>query len=539
MKLRILFQKIFHPVKILLKFLIHDLFPYLLKQIRQSIRIQLILVIGISIVVALAITNISGDVLERPYRQGYIDYHAGREQIENEARIIVQHIQSKEFSLNENTAPSAASSDVPLTPQDISKLLADSKVNPLQNLEHFLNQEAQAFNIKILFVTYDGGVLLKSGNASEVQVNIQKIIETVLNSRMNQENERGKEFYSFYPLNANRLKGYVIVSGIPQAQIAYYNVSNSKQVRMAEIALFISIFVFIYLLLTRGKMRYLEHLAQGLLEISKGNLDYRVMQKYEDELGSLARNVNHMAEELQQKIEQERQAERTKNELITNVSHDLRTPLTSIMGYLRLLLDHKYDSPEQAESFLTIAFGKSEKLKSLIEDLFEYTKLTNENITLNQERISLDELLEQLVDELVPISEEKGIQFKTDFPTERIWISMDADKMIRVYENLIMNAIKYSHKPGEVIVRLWVKDEYVITGVYNSGEGIPSEDLPFLFERFYRVEKSRTSSRGGSGLGLAIAKQIVELHGGTIWAESEGEEVRFFVKIPRDKSINQ
>lgn len=539
--------KIFRPIQILLDFLLDELYPYLLKHIRESLRLQLILVIGISFLAALMVASLSESVIQKFDRQVYIDYRMGKEQIDNEARSIAQQLQNPEFSLTNPAVPtppatpanpstpstptnpsnSSTSSDVPLTPQDISQLLLESKVNPLQKLVRYINQEAQSNNVKILIVSYEGEVLLKSEKATEVQVDIHTIIENTMNSRINPENDPGKEFFSFYPLNANRLKGYVLVSGIPQAHISYAQSSNSSPAMMLGLVTFI----FTFLLLTRRKMRYLEHLAQGVLEISKGNLEYRVAQKTDDELGLLARNINHMTEELQQKIEQERETERMKNELITNVSHDLRTPLTSIMGYLRLLLDQKYESPEQAQNYLNVAFGKSEKLKGLIEDLFEYTKLTNENNTLNPEKVSLIELLEQLLDEMVPISEEQEICFKAEFPAEKVWVTIDVDKMIRVYENLIINAIKYSKKPGEVRVQLWEESEYVLTGVYNSGEGIPAEDLAYLFERFFRVEKSRTSSQGGSGLGLAIAKQIVDLHGGEIWAESEGEDVRFFVKL--------
>ena len=278
-------------------------------------------------------------------------------------------------------------------------------------------------------------------------------------------------------------------------------------------------------------MSYIEELAKGLLEISKGNLNYRVMEKSEDELGSLANNINYMAAELEHKIERERQIERAKNELITNVSHDLRTPLTSIMGYLRLLKDKKYETIDQHDNYVDIAYGKAEKLKGLMEDLFEYTKLSNETIQLNWQKVALNELLEQLIEELVPVSEENQLSFITELPTEKVLVDLDSDKIVRVFENLLMNAILYSYKPGEIFVGLTWENDIITVIVKNNGEEISKDDLENLFDRFYRVEKSRSSLTGGSGLGLAIAKNNIDLHDGKIWAESEGESIAIYVQF--------
>ncbi|MGZ4134079.1 MAG: HAMP domain-containing sensor histidine kinase, partial [Tumebacillaceae bacterium] len=281
------------------------------------------------------------------------------------------------------------------------------------------------------------------------------------------------------------------------------------------------------------KMKQIETLAAGLQEISKGHLDYRVPEQSRDEIGSLASDINRMASELQLTIEEERLAEKTKNELITNVSHDLRTPLTSIMGYLKLLQDKKYDTPAQLDEFIQIASGKSEQLRALIEDLFEYTKLTNQGIRLHRRNIGLNELLEQLTEEFVPVAEEQNVQIVRLIPDDKVLIHADADKMVRVFENLLANAIKYSTKPGEIKVELHPEAEHVVVSVHNQGEPIPPDELPRLFERFYKMETARTSAAGGSGLGLAIAKSIVDLHNGEIWAESTGDEIRFLVRLQR------
>jgi signal transduction histidine kinase len=278
-------------------------------------------------------------------------------------------------------------------------------------------------------------------------------------------------------------------------------------------------------------MKYIEELARGLREISKGNLNYRVAARSRDELGSLATSINLMTAELQLTLEEERRAEQTKTELITNVSHDLRTPLTLIMGYLRLLKDKNYESEAQADTYLNIAYSKSEKLKSLIDDLFEYTKLSSKGDTLKLDAVYMNELLEQLLEEMVSYAEDNELNLVRAFPPEKLKVNVDADKMIRVFDNLLTNAVKYSRKPGTVKVLLFREADHVLVRISNNGTPLPQEDLDRLFDRFYRVDASRSSETGGSGLGLAIAKSIIDYHGGDIWAESEGDEIRFWVKL--------
>jgi len=279
-------------------------------------------------------------------------------------------------------------------------------------------------------------------------------------------------------------------------------------------------------------MRQVEAMAEGVKEIAKGNLQYRIPQKGQDELSLLAVNMNQMAKELFSNIEKERRIEKQKNELITNVSHDLRTPLTSIMGYLRLLQDSKYESKEQHNEYVRIAFSKSEQLKNLIEDLFEYTKLTNEKMVLEKQEVCITELLEQLIEELVPQAEEEGLILVKQFPKERVYAAIDSEKMVRVFENLLMNAIKYSKDDGEIKVSLQRQRRNIQITVANHSEEFTKEELGNLFERFYKKDQSRSRVTEGSGLGLAIAKSIVELQGGEIRAEYEDGIIQFIVSLP-------
>ncbi|PYI54057.1 two-component sensor histidine kinase [Paenibacillus flagellatus] len=381
--------------------------------------------------------------------------------------------------------------------------------------------------LKILVLDLDGKVLFKSGNATESQVDLHGIIRNAMDVRINDRRYQNQEYSSFYPIDLNEKKAYLVVSGMPNPDIVYMKGGTSPMPTLLAVVAFI----FLFFWMTKRKMKMIEGLASGLREIAKGNLHYRVHASSRDELGSLADSINLMTAELQQTLEEERRAEATKNELITNVSHDLRTPLTLIMGYLRLLKDKNFESEQQAESYLNIAYSKSEKLKSLIDDLFEYTKLSNKGDTLKLGTVCINELLEQLLEEMVSYAEENDLSVVRAFPPEKLRVNVDADKMIRVFDNLLTNAVKYSRKPGTIRVLLFREAEYVKVRISNNGTPLTQEEVDRLFDRFYRVDPSRSSETGGSGLGLAIAKSIIDYHGGDIWAECEGDEIRFWVRL--------
>lgn len=181
--------------------------------------------------------------------------------------------------------------------------------------------------------------------------------------------------------------------------------------------------------------------------------------------------------------------------------------------------------------YLNIAYTKSEKLEALINDLFEYTKLSNKGITLQIQKISIKELLEQLIEELYVICEKNNVVIRTEMPNEEVYAEIDGDKMARVFENLLINAIRYSTKPGEIKLKIDKRENSVIVSVENKCDDINEEQLEKLFDRFYRVDKSRAENTGGSGLGLAIAKSIVELHGGKIWVRSQDNNIVFYVEV--------
>ncbi|PGB04549.1 sensor histidine kinase [Bacillus toyonensis] len=290
-------------------------------------------------------------------------------------------------------------------------------------------------------------------------------------------------------------------------------------------------FIVIFLILVRKKIVYLKLISDNVNDIANGKLGLTIGIEGKDELTQLAQNINYMSKELEDTFEQERRLERTKNELITNVSHDLRTPLTSIIGYIDLLKRGQYNSNTQLQEYLETTYSKSQRLKYLIDELFEYTRLSGIDAKLNLNEVDLSGLLEQIIGEYIPIFEKESLIVQKSITQETIPISIDVEKMVRVYENLFMNAIKYSMKPSELSVCLELIGNKAILKVSNKVEKPPVSDPNKLFERFFRGDKARKDDQG-NGLGLAISKRIVELHHGNIHAEYKDGWMSFIVEHP-------
>lgn len=293
----------------------------------------------------------------------------------------------------------------------------------------------------------------------------------------------------------------------------------------------IILFVIYFMLLTRKFSVYLTEIGSGIDRISTGDFESRIQVRSGDELGLIAQRLNSMADGIRRLMETERNTENTKNELITSVAHDLRTPLTSILGYLDLASADSIDEATR-QKYLSIAYSKSKRLEKLIEDLFSFTKLTSGEIKLNIGSIDLVKMMEQLLDEFYPSFQDNHLEceFVTSAPS--IVIEADGDQLARAFANLIGNAVKYGAAGKNIKIELQMEADRVRIAVTNFGELIPPKDMAYIFNRFYRVENSRSSETGGSGLGLAIVRSIVELHHGSIEGKSDFDGTVFTVVLP-------
>lgn len=241
-----------------------------------------------------------------------------------------------------------------------------------------------------------------------------------------------------------------------------------------------------------------------------------------------------------------KEAEQRKSDLVTYLAHDLKTPITSVIGYLTLLRDEQNMSPEMRQRYQNIALDKAERLDDLINEFFDITRFNLSHIELNKQRINLTLMLQQLASEFAPMLRDKNLKISLDAP-EGIMLRCDPDKLQRVFDNLLRNAVNYSYENSVIRIKASLpgqdatgqaapgqspsRQEVLLT-FENDGETISTDKLGRLFEQFYRLDTSRGTRRGGAGLGLAIAKEIVELHGGSILALSQDEVIRFEVVLP-------
>lgn len=225
-----------------------------------------------------------------------------------------------------------------------------------------------------------------------------------------------------------------------------------------------------------------------------------------------------------------------KNNMITYLAHDLRTPLTSVIGYLSLLKDEPNLPKSQIDKYIKIAAKKAERMEDLTNELFEICRFNLSHIELQTEKVNLSLMLEQIMYEFEPLLKEKSLVIKADIDPE-IYYQCDVDKIERVFDNLIRNAANYSYPNSEINVSLKFDNDNINIIFENKGKTIPQDKLNRIFEQFYRVDSSRNSTSGGSGLGLAIAKQLVEAHGGKISAKSKNETINFSVTLPCKKIV--
>lgn len=249
------------------------------------------------------------------------------------------------------------------------------------------------------------------------------------------------------------------------------------------------------------------------------------------EMVEVEKKLNHFKTEAIKNERLARENEQKKDELIVYLAHDIKTPLTSMIGYLSLLSEIKDMPQEQRNRYIDIALDKSYRLEDLINELFDVARFNSEKIVLEKEEINLNLMLEQIADDFYPTLKEmnKKINFTSD---EKTILYADPDKLSRVFNNLIKNAVNYSKENTDIDISILNKENQATVKITNKGKQIPKEKLDKIFEKFYRLDSSRTSKTGGSGLGIAIAKEIVELHGGRIYAESDMKETTFSVILP-------
>lgn len=297
----------------------------------------------------------------------------------------------------------------------------------------------------------------------------------------------------------------------------------------------ICFFIIYFLLFIKRIVKDMTYISDRIIDIADGKSDEKIIIERQDEIGEIAGRINEMIEQINQLITSERDALQSNKDLIACVAHDLRTPITSVKGYLDLALDTKHYDLEQRQKYVRIAQTKANRLEYLIHDLFNYTKLTSGEITLHRSKIDLVQLVEQMVEEFYPLFQEEELECTTKYNISYLEMNMDGELIARAVQNLLSNAIKYGKDGKHVYVELECLEQEVQIRVTNYGLVIPEESIKHLFDKFYRVERSRNVKTGGTGLGLNIAQEIVHLHGGRIQVTSGASGTCFTIALPLHK----
>lgn len=294
-----------------------------------------------------------------------------------------------------------------------------------------------------------------------------------------------------------------------------------------------AIIAIIWRLIRRYRSFEMKHVVSELNYIAEGNFEHRIPSSTDSDLQEFINSIHILVDSTVAAMEEERRIEQTKDELITNVSHDIRTPLTSIIGYLGLVTEKRYHSMDEAKAYVETAYQKAQQMRVLVDDLFEYTSVHQADASLNVIEFNMIQLLEQLAIDFLIEAEEKDMEIKIISSNDKLMMHGDPEKLVRVFSNLISNALKYGVGGSQILIEVQKRKEKVLEVVVkNDGEKIPNEALGQLFERFYRAETSRSQELASTGLGLAIVKSIVELHGGKISVKTTKNWTMFTIQLP-------
>lgn len=307
----------------------------------------------------------------------------------------------------------------------------------------------------------------------------------------------------------------------------YQNVFRNHKQELITLGMILLMLVAFYLAMGRFT-RWLDQISSATRQVVNETGEEVKLPK---ELAPLAQDLNVIRRQLRDREQAARESERRKSDLIAFLAHDLKTPLTSVVGYLTLLRDDPGLDAAQRAKFTGIALDKAIRLEELLGEFFDITRLDLQSLAENMISIQLSVLLEQLADEFYPLFTEKALVCHTEIAPHLV-VRGDPEKLARVFDNVLRNAVSYSTHSGAVEISALSAQGCAEITVRNEGLEIPERELDHIFEKFYRLDAARSSRTGGAGLGLAIAKEIVEFHGGSIRAESDGRQTSFIIALP-------
>lgn len=386
--------------------------------------------------------------------------------------------------------------------------------------QQYFDEIAKYYNVKAFIKDSNENVIMSTDNEISHKYN-ERVIRAFYDSRPQQEKDFLQQ-YNIY-IDNNPMKLVIVKDG---DNIREYGTGLKIVCSIIIAGLIVNLFI-VYIFINK-KVKYILKIVKSIGKIKKGNLEEKIQEKNNDELTLIAKEINEMGENLNQEIIENNRSEKYKKDLIANISHDLRTPLTALIAYLQLIPNA---SEENKEKYTKISLDKADKLNSLIQELFNYSKLENGGVKLDFEEINLMEIIDQSVAEVYLEGKDKEIDISNKL-TEKVKVIADPLQLSRVFQNVLTNAIKYGRENTKILIKGEKYKENIIISIENSIESCCEiHDINMLFYRFYKGDKSRGNG-DSSGLGLAISRSIMELHHGKITGDIKEDKFIINIEIP-------
>jgi len=434
--------------------------------------------------------------------------------------------------------------DISYSTAELSRTISSLGLNTVNTIafDKEVKKQLKPYNALIDFIEIcdlDGTIVYNSENKERVGIKIDlNRLSNHLNNTFNFSlNAKDSDFYlrTIRPLVIDgSMAGFILFK-----QNLYTLIEYAKEIAYPILwfstGSIMLVIVFFSWLISRGIIIPLKELSEATRHIAEGNLDFEITYKKRDEIGNLCTAFDIMKDKLKESLKKQVEYENSRKELIASISHDLRTPMTSIKGYVEGLRDGIVKDPEKVKKYIEVIYNKTESMNKLLDDLFEYSRLDLNEIKMNKEIVECRTMIEDIAENLRYDIEKEQIDFSVKINFDTFTVLADKLRIEEVINNIVSNALKYTKNSIEISA--FIKDNNLCVGITDNGCGIREEEKDKVFERFYRGEKSRSSKSGGTGLGLAISKKIIKEHSGHIWVESiEGQGCTFFFSIPGIKT---
>lgn len=330
-----------------------------------------------------------------------------------------------------------------------------------------------------------------------------------------------------------------ILETLPQTEELFRNMLVTVIIILAVTALGLTWWIY------RGVISPLDKLRTATRKIKEGNLDFSVSTEGVSEIAELCQDFEDMRQRLKENAEEKIEFDRESKELISNISHDLKTPITAVKGYVEGIMDGVSNTPEKMERYIKTVYNKANEMDRLINELTFYSKMDTNKIPYTFNKISVTDFFDDCAEDLKMELSSKNVEFSySNYVEPEVLVIADAEQIKRVVNNIVSNSLKYTDAGRQRRINLRVKDvgDFIQVEIEDNGKGIAAKDLPNIFDRFYRTDSSRNSSKGGSGIGLSIVKKIMEDHGGKVWATSKeniGTVMYFVLRKYQEVPVNE